>query len=108
MPSLIILHIPYSLRKRILYKTDCFLSFMKIKNLVLGIGIIIVFALALWQGIEAFYPSPKYDSFCNATRLSYTKIISPGVQCTSSQQLQIQEQQCYQNGGQVTYEYSSN
>src|SRR5690606_29182276 len=36
----------------------------KIKNLVLGIGIIIVFALALWQGIEAFYPSPQYNDFC--------------------------------------------
>jgi len=38
---------------------------MNVKNLALGIGIIIVFALALWQGIEAFYPSPQYDDFCD-------------------------------------------
>ncbi|MBI2452051.1 hypothetical protein HYV50_03150 [Candidatus Pacearchaeota archaeon] len=37
---------------------------LNIKNLVLGIGIVIVFALALWQGIEAFYPSPQYEDFC--------------------------------------------
>ncbi|MCA9485729.1 MAG: hypothetical protein KC506_02710 [Nanoarchaeota archaeon] len=37
---------------------------MNIKNLVLGIGIVIVFALTLWQGIEAFYPSPQWDDFC--------------------------------------------
>ena len=27
---------------------------MNVKNLILGIGIVIVFALVLWQGIEAF------------------------------------------------------
>ena len=35
-----------------------------IKNLVLGIGIVVVFALVLWQGIEAFYPTPEYSDFC--------------------------------------------
>jgi hypothetical protein len=37
---------------------------INVKNLVLGVGIIIVFALVLWQGIEAFYPSPQWDDFC--------------------------------------------
>jgi len=36
----------------------------KLKNFALGIGIIIVFALVLWQGIETFYPSPQWDDFC--------------------------------------------
>ena len=40
---------------------------MNTKNLVLGIGIVIVFALVLWQGIEAFYPSPQWNQFCNET-----------------------------------------
>jgi len=35
------------------------------KNLVLGLGIIVVFALALWQGIETFYASPQYEDFCD-------------------------------------------
>jgi len=37
---------------------------MNLKNLVLGIGIIVVFGLVLWQGIETFYPSPQYEDFC--------------------------------------------
>ncbi|MBI3334367.1 hypothetical protein HYZ97_02680 [Candidatus Pacearchaeota archaeon] len=37
---------------------------MNVKNLVLGVGIVIVFALLLWQGIEAFYPSPEWDDYC--------------------------------------------
>jgi len=38
---------------------------MNVKNLVLGVGIVIVFALVLWQGIEAFYPSPQWGDFCD-------------------------------------------
>lgn len=38
---------------------------MNIKNIVLGVGIVVVFALALWQGIEAFYPSPQYEDYCD-------------------------------------------
>ena len=37
---------------------------MKFKNIVLGIGIVIVFALVLWQGIETFYPSQQYEDYC--------------------------------------------
>lgn len=40
---------------------------MKVKNLVLGIGIVVVFALLLWQAIETFYPSPEFDRYCNVT-----------------------------------------
>jgi hypothetical protein len=42
---------------------------MKIKNLILGVGIVVVFALVLWQGIQAFYPSPQWEDFCGAIRL---------------------------------------
>ncbi|MFH1290780.1 MAG: hypothetical protein ABIH92_05235 [Nanoarchaeota archaeon] len=41
---------------------------MNIKNLILGIGIVIVFALTLWQGIESFHPSPDYEDFCGEFR----------------------------------------
>lgn len=37
---------------------------VNLKNLALGIGIIVVFALLLWQGIEAFYPSPNWEDYC--------------------------------------------
>jgi hypothetical protein len=38
---------------------------MNLKNLVLGIGIVIVFALVLWQGIEVFSPTPQWNDFCS-------------------------------------------
>ena len=41
---------------------------MNMKNFVLGIGIVIVFALALGYGIQAFYPSPEYEDFCGDVR----------------------------------------
>lgn len=50
---------------------------MNVKNLVLGLGIVIVFALVLWQGIEAFYPSPQYNEYCPER----TSLISTQQQC---------------------------
>ncbi len=83
---------------------------MNVKNLVLGIGIVIVFALALWQGIEAFYPSPQYDDFCITRAGLYPeKIYAPQeTNCTFSRQLQEQVDECYANQGQPVYEYNDN
>ncbi len=39
----------------------------KIKETILGISIAIVFVLFIGFGIEAFYPAPKYEQFCNST-----------------------------------------
>jgi len=38
---------------------------MNIKNFVLGIGIVVVFALVLGQGIETFYPGPDWEDYCD-------------------------------------------
>ncbi|MFH1802571.1 MAG: hypothetical protein ABH864_03910 [archaeon] len=50
-----------------------------IKNIILGIGIVIVFALTLWQGIEAFHPTPEYEDFCEDFRTR--EIIETPQQC---------------------------
>jgi len=42
---------------------------MNFKNIVLGIGIVVIFALVLWQGIEAFYPSPQFDDYCGNVKI---------------------------------------
>ena len=39
---------------------------MNVKNLVLGVGIFVVYLLVLNYGIEAFYPSPQYEDYCTA------------------------------------------
>ncbi len=63
---------------------------MKIKNLVLGIGIVILFGLALWQGIEAFHPSPKWEDFCQ-DRVAVPIPVEKEVQSNSTE--------CIESGG---------
>ncbi len=41
---------------------------MEVKNIILGLGIVVVFGLVLWQGIQTFYPSPEYNDFCDANK----------------------------------------
>ncbi|MAG27099.1 hypothetical protein CMI47_16300, partial [Candidatus Pacearchaeota archaeon] len=52
---------------------------INVKNIILGIGIVIVFALVLWQGIETFYPSPEYEDFCDESKTSI--VIEDQAQC---------------------------
>ena len=79
---------------------------VNVKNLVLGIGIIVVFALALWQGIEAFYPSSKYEDFCKSTA-PQVPMLKQGAVCDLSSQLQREEERCYQQRGYPIYEYNN-
>lgn len=84
-----------------------------IKNVILGIGIVVIYALALWQGIEAFYPSPQYDEFCTAGRFDTyyppAKPIAVGEpSCNFSRSLQEQQNACYANEGQPIFEYDDN
>jgi len=80
-----------------------------IKNIVLGIGIFIVYLLMLNYGIEAFYPSPKYDDFCTPGRFQGyypdKPVPSSPVNCSYSQQLRDAEQVCYADKGQPIYQY---
>ena len=82
---------------------------INVKNLVLGIGIVVIYALVLWQGIEAFYPSPQYDDFCKAGRFDTyypAKPIAVGEpNCTFSRELQDKQNQCYTDKGQPVFEY---
>lgn len=82
---------------------------MKVKNLVLGVGIFIVFMFLLHNGIRAFYqPAPEYDDFCNNTNYfrGESKPLPIGQSCTFTQQLRAQEQECYTQKGQPIYNYN--
>jgi|SRR3989344_1460683 len=83
---------------------------INVKNLLLGIGIVIVFGLVLWQGTEVFYPSPDYAKFCNYNYAKTVPVINPGtdVRCTFSLPLQEQQNQCYEKGGQPIFTYDTN
>jgi len=76
---------------------------MNVKNLVLGIGIFIVYLLVLNYGIEAFYPSPQYENYCTNQNYYYPgsypiKEISSGVNCTVAPTPQ-QQNVCSSKGG---------
>ncbi len=84
---------------------------INVKNLVLGIGIIIVFGLLLWQGIEAFYPSPDYDDFCSMGKFIPRipeKTLPSSDTCIFPRELQEQENNCYNQEGQPIFEYDDN
>ncbi|MEK6911092.1 MAG: hypothetical protein AABW82_04940 [Nanoarchaeota archaeon] len=87
---------------------------MNVKNLVLGIGIFVVFLLMLGYGIEAFYPSPKYENFCKSGLngvypvKAYDYSGSSGANCTFNRELQNSADQCLQNSGMPVYDYDDN
>ncbi len=81
---------------------------MKVKNLVLGIGIFIVFMFLLHNGIRAFYqPAPMYNDFCNFEG-NFPREVKPlpqGQTCTYPASLREAEQTCYSGKGQPVYNY---
>jgi len=83
---------------------------MNVKNLVLGIGIFIVYLMMLHYGVEAFYSTPLYENYCSiGDRYSsyYPKAYPAdvGTNCTFSKTLFDQEQVCVKAGGFVEYDY---
>ncbi len=79
---------------------------MAVRNLVLGIGIFIVYVLMLVYGIEAFYPSPEYNDFCKGVESEkYLRPFDFG-NCTFSRAIQEQSDLCYANDGFPDYDYT--
>lgn len=87
------------------YKFDLSYKIMKFKNFVLGVGIFIVFALSLFQGLETFYPTPQYDDFCD---FRSGPIVTKPTECTNNLELQNRADQCWQSNGEFVYKYDSN
>ena len=98
------------MRRRV-YKFVHLVFCMAVRNIVLGIGIFVVYLLMLAYGIEAFYPSPRYDQFCTGgeTRQFYLGKPYPidVAQCTLTQQIREQTDACYASEGQPVYEYNN-
>lgn len=77
---------------------------MRVKNLVLGMGIVVVYALVLWQGIQAFYPSPEWDNFCDVRPRDLSRLQLP-ENCAFSSELVDKENACSKVKGFFQYEY---
>ncbi len=94
------------------YKVDGLFFSMNVKNLVLGVGIFIVYLLMLNYGIEAFYPSPVYNDICKGQSYPYPmkytgEMPTPGQNCSFSQTVQDAVNQCNEQGGYPVYTYDS-
>jgi prolipoprotein diacylglyceryltransferase len=77
---------------------------MRIKNVVLGLGIFIVYLLALFQGVETFFPSPQYDDYCDVN----SRPVFPGNDCQLSGTFINKERTCLSQKGDFVYEYDEN
>jgi len=80
---------------------------MRVKNIILGIGIFVVYALVLWQGIQAFYPAPEWDDFCSFDE-SRKPFNIDGDKCSFSQEVESKRDSCNNVGGLFQAEYDSN
>lgn len=78
---------------------------MKFKNIVLGIGIFVVYFLVLLYGIQTFYPQPQYEDYCDYSGRTYYHDQSA---CTYPAELSEKERACYSAGGNFVYEYADN
>lgn len=87
---------------------------MKVKNLVLGVGIFIVFMFLLHNGIRAFYkPAPEWEDYCGIDICKTQtgrypveiKTMPIGQSCTNYPQLTQEQNKCFNEGGQPVYEY---
>ena len=83
---------------------------MNVKNIILGVGIFVVFMLMLGYGIEAFYPSPKYENYCAGDYGRYSAKAYPDAveqNCKFSKTMTENETSCYVNGGSPVFEYDN-
>lgn len=84
---------------------------MNVKNLVLGIGIFVVYLLVLNYGIQAFYPQPQYDDFCGGKFPYYDGMYyepNSNVTCTRTPTPQEQNACIEQEGMLVPDSFDSN
>ena len=80
---------------------------MSFKKFIIGIGIVVVYALVLWQGIQAFYPTPEYDDYCSFFG-GRIPVAEGGLNCPFPSELRPKEQACYDAKGEFRYEYDNN
>ena len=84
------------------YKFDYIVYFMKVRKVILGLGILIIYGLALSQGIQTFYPEPEFEDFCEVPEVSNDFI---SEDCEFSQSLITKENSCEKTGGLFVREY---
>jgi hypothetical protein len=79
---------------------------MELKKIMLGLGVGILAALFIGFLIEAIYPTPKYDDFCNSQQFAVPQVMKQN-QCNYTYDTDFRSQ-CYADKGMVQEDYDSN
>ena len=66
---------------------------MNFKNIILGIGIVVVYALLLWQGTRTFYPNPEFEDFCGESERFFRPFVEP-IECETPQSVITDQFEC--------------
>ena len=82
---------------------------MKFKKVMLGLGVGILAALFIGFLIEAIYPNPKYDEYCNMTYYNYPQPVAKqgGLVCDYKYNITMREN-CSANRGMIQEKYDTN
>jgi hypothetical protein len=82
---------------------------MRIKEIVLGIAIIVLTIFVTFYGINTIFPKPEYNNYCKASEFgTYPSKIYSGVSdqnCTFSRPLQDAYDLCLSNSGSPIFDY---
>jgi hypothetical protein len=81
---------------------------MSMKNVVMGIGIFVIYMLAMGYGIQAFYPQPEYDDYCDFRGARIPEKIAADPECNFPEGLRAKEEACWAVKGEFRYDYDDN
>lgn len=76
--------------------------FGKVKGVIVGIGIFLIYMFALGYGFQAFYPGPQWQDYC--AQLNKPIPYIDGTNCARTAEMNQLENQCYADGGQPAYD----
>jgi uncharacterized membrane protein len=79
---------------------------MKIKDVLLGILIAVIFVMFCAYGTNLFYQEPAYENFCNSSYPYPAE--TPNSTCIFNSQIQEKTDNCYSQNGVPRYQYDAN
>jgi len=79
------------------------------RKIIIILVIAILFAVLVFSTIEAVYPQPKYEDYCNTRNYPLTKEGSPQAEkCATLDIAPTEYQSCDEKKGYISYTYDSN
>jgi len=90
------------------FKDVVFNRVMNVRNLILGIGIVLVYALLLWQGFSTFYPRPDFESYCGEKEFRVPRSLGEPFDCQTPLEVTTAINLCYEVDNYFHSDYDEN